>query len=182
MHLFLAMVQPTVSAAHFVTKRYGMGHYMKQRIGRWGVPDNNCQRLTTVECFSGYSSFHTKWLVTRYNWTIADLSCVSHCRIIQIQIQICDWHKHNYNNWWGSSSQILGCGDRLTYMVYLETPRTGIELAKPALVAFVDVKITIIGKGPKWSYSSCLWIENTIIWHYYEYWIISFLRVRQLLM
>ena len=42
--------------------------------------------------------------------------------------------------------------------------------------------VTIIGKGPKWSYSSCLWIENTIIWHYYEYWIISFLRVRQLLM
>jgi hypothetical protein len=37
---------------------------------------------------------------------------------------------------------------------------------------------TIIGKGPKWSYSSCLWIESTLIWHYYEYWIISFLRVR----
>ena len=42
--------------------------------------------------------------------------------------------------------------------------------------------ITIIGKGSKWSYSSCLWIENTILWHYYEYWIISFLRIRQLLM
>jgi hypothetical protein len=26
--------------------------------------------------------------------------------------------------------------------------------------------ITIIGKGSKWSYSSCLWIENTIICHY----------------
>jgi hypothetical protein len=41
---------------------------------------------------------------------------------------------------------------------------------------FLWIVIIIIGKCPKWSYSSCLWIENTIIWLYYQYWIISFLK------
>ena len=40
--------------------------------------------------------------------------------------------------------------------------------------------ITIIVKGPKWSYNRK---HNNMTLHmYYEYWIISFLRVRQLLM